>query len=156
MHPIFNAHEWLHALWSCGETEFFKKLGGGPEDFADFWERCRGSSWAQGHPVYEDESQFKTTAPFALFGDDCGVYLNEKILMLLLAPTLNSQASSWDCRLTANLLPLGGKSKALAPTPSNKSTTNNTTADEQQTTNGALQAMQHTTNRKARTSSNIH
>ena len=104
-HPICMPYEWLAALWSRGLDEFHTLVGGGSADFAYFWEKARSCEWAATHPVYEDPAKLSLSVPFALFGDDAGVFENEKALMLLLTPVLNNQASTWDCRLPLAVMP---------------------------------------------------
>ena len=83
-HACLLPHETFASLF--GFPELFRELLlGGEGALRSFWEgsRAAGDRWYTHHPVEAVHSNPEHCVPFGIFGDDAGLYLNQKVLVLL-------------------------------------------------------------------------
>ena len=83
-HACLLPHETFASLFTFPEL-FRELLSGGEGALRAFWEgsRAAGDRWYTHHPVLAVHSDPEHCVPLCIFGDDAGLYLNQKALVLL-------------------------------------------------------------------------
>ena len=82
-HACILPHELFGSLFHTGYELWQHMFTGGPGELAQFWEKSRPTDWFQKHPVREVAHDHMHAVPYGIYGDDAGVFQNEKILVLL-------------------------------------------------------------------------
>jgi hypothetical protein len=97
-HSIILPHDWLSALYKTPAV-FERVITGTNAELSDFWEHER--AWPDDQRLSEvEEANRAMTAPVCVHGDDAGVFLKEKLLVLHMHPF----ASRHDCAVQKLLL----------------------------------------------------
>ena len=78
-HSCLLPHEVVHTL--SKHDELFKFILTG-DNLPDFWRGCRDSDWYQNHPLPQLRERPESCIPIRLYGDDAGVYENQKVLII--------------------------------------------------------------------------
>ena len=73
----------VHEAFSCLSEypELFELMLKGP-NLADFWKGCEGTPWYDNHPIPLVRSSPSSCVPVRIYGDDAGVFENQKVLIL--------------------------------------------------------------------------
>jgi len=87
-HSAFLPHEMVASLSEC--TELVSVLFAGrkntedtPGALEEYWSKVAHTKWMQSHPLLgEIQRQPNLCFPFGIHGDDAGVFLNQKVLVL--------------------------------------------------------------------------
>eukprot|EP00959_Pyramimonas_sp_CCMP1952_P160344 3353862-Pyramimonas_sp.AAC.1 len=83
VHACLLPHELFGSLYTHGRELWQRMFTGGPGELAEFWAKSQTSDWFRKHPVREVGHDPLHAIPYGIYGDDAGVYQNEKILVLL-------------------------------------------------------------------------
>ena len=82
VHSALLPHEVFHSLFQHREL-FDYLMVGDAGDLEAFWNHASSSEWFKAHPVLELQTSPTNCIPLGFYGDDAGVFNNEKVLMLL-------------------------------------------------------------------------
>ena len=81
-HSCILPHELFGSLYKFEDMFAHMFLGAaGAMDFC--WEHSRSTDWYKRHPVFEVPPNLDKCVPIGIYGDDAGVFNNEKVLVFL-------------------------------------------------------------------------
>ncbi len=82
MHSCILPHELFGTLYKFKDL-FAHMFIGADGVLEAFWEHAKSSDWYKRHPVFEVSQDPTHCVPIGIYGDDAGVFNNEKVLVLL-------------------------------------------------------------------------
>ena len=97
VHSALLPHESFHTLHQY--RELFDHMMIGDVGTAPFWQGIANTAWYQNHPLEQVRSDPEHCVPVRMYGDDAGLFQNQKTLVLLWGSAAVSNRLTLDSRI---------------------------------------------------------